>query len=232
MSCKRTVRTRRANQGPSAFTADSHTCVRRTVAALILLAACLTGPAPANAGAVMVDDFSDTAGLLSTGLRQSTVGVQSALDGPGVRGVIGGTRRLTLTALRLDVAGVDGITVRIVRKGTSLSYDSSIGATGQLRLDYDAGGAGLAADLSANTGLALDFSVVDPSAVPCSVSVILADKTQSAIATQSLAKASKQTLLFNFASFRGVNLHKLRSISVTMAPGKAGDLQLGAIRTF
>ncbi len=198
-----------------------------------MLLMCLIGPATANAGAIIVDNFSDTAGvLLSSGLRQSTVGAQTAFDGPGVRGVIGGARRLTLAASRLDVSGVDGITVRVVRKGTSLSYDSSVGATGQLRVDYDAGGAGLGLDLSANTGVGLDFSMVDPSAVPCAVSLTLADRAQSASVTLQLTKASKQTMVFNLASFRGVNLRKLRSISFTVAPGKAGDLQLGAIRTF
>lgn len=206
---------------------------RRAIGVLVAALACLVGPATAPAGGVTIDNFSDTAGvLLSNGLRQSTVGTQTASDGPGVHGVLGGARRLTLTASGLDMAGVDAITVRIVRQGTSLSYDSSVGAVGQLRVDYNAGGAGLAVDLSTSTGLALDFAVVDPSAPPCVVSLILADNSKSVTATQQVTSAGKQTVVFRLTSFRGVNLRKLRSISVTLAPSRAGDLQLGGIRTF
>jgi hypothetical protein len=211
------------------------TGVRRFTAVFVFTV--LTLALATAAPALVIDDFADTAGsTLSTGIKQSTVGSKTVVDGPGLLGVIGGVRQVTLTATVTDLPGAEAVTVRVVRAGSLLSYGSSLGAAGQLQLAYDAGGAGLAANLSSATGLGVDIVTTDAAAMPCSVALTLSDGLRSVTLTKKATVNAAQTVSFSFidrfSPVRTVNLRSIRSISLTLNPGKSGDLEIGGIRTI
>ena len=186
------------------------------------------------AHALVIDDFRDTAGgALSTGIKQSTVGSQTISDGPRLRGVIGGVRRMTLTANVTDLPGLDAVTVRVVRAGSLLNYGSSLGAGGRLQLVYDGGGAGLGVNLSSAVGIAVDIVTADADAVPCPLSLTLSDGLRSQTISQTMTTGGKQTVRFGLRStgLGTVDLRHVRSISLALTPGKSGDLGIGGIRT-
>jgi hypothetical protein len=209
------------------------TGVRTFTAVFIFAAIALATAAPA----LVIDDFTDTAGsALSTGIKQSTVGSKTIVDGPGLHGVVGGVRRMTLTATVTDLPGAEAVTVHIVHAGSRVSYGSSLGAVGQLQLLYDAGGAGLGANLSSATGIVVDIVAVDAAAMPCSMSLTLSDGRRSATLTQTATQSAAQTVSFSltgrFSAVRTVDLRNVRSINLTLTPGKSGDLEIGGIRTI
>jgi len=209
------------------------TRVRTFTAVFVFAVLALATAAPA----LVIDDFADTAdSALSTGIRQSTVGSKTIVDGPGLHGVIGGVRRMTLTAIVTDLPGAEAVTVRIVRGGSRLNYGSSLGAAGQLQLVYDAGGAGLGANLSSAAGIRVDIVAANADAMPCSMSLTLSDGSRSATLTQTATRSAAQTVSFSFtgrfSAVRTVNLRRVRSISLTLTPGKSGDLEIGGIRTI
>jgi hypothetical protein len=216
----------------------------RVLTAMFVFAVLAHASAPA-APALVIDDFADTAGsALSAGIRQLTVGSTAISDGPELHGVIGGVRRVTLTAAGMDLRGAEAITVRVVRAGSLLNYSSSLGARGRLRLVYDAGGAGLGADVSSADSIGVDILAADAAALPCRMSVKLSDGSRSAVLTQVVTQSGAQTVRFGLLgrftrrisapfSERGrVDLHHLRSITLTLTPGKSGDLEIGGIRTI
>ena len=187
------------------------------------------------AHALVIDDFTDTAGgALSTGIKQSTVGSRTISDGPRLRGVIGGVRRMTLTADVTDLPGLDAVTVRVVRAGSLLNYGSSLGARGRLQLVYDAGGAGLGVNLSSAAGIAIDIVAANADAVPCPLSLTLSDGLRSRTVSQAVTTGGSQTVRFGLRStgLGTVDLRHIRSISLTLTPGKSGDLGIGGIRTI
>jgi len=182
---------------------------------------------------LVIDVFSSTVqATLPAGVRQTTVGTQSVADGPGLSGVVGGTRRLTVGASAIQMPGLDSVVVGILPRQTYLSLASSQGADGTLTLTYDAGGAGLGVNLSRARGLRIAVEAVDAAALPCPLTVTLTDGSSSTAATQVLTQAKKQTLQFPFTSLRGVDLSRIQRIEVAIDPSPSGDIQLGGIVTY
>jgi len=160
---------------------------RRT---LVLLASLIVAAARATALAeVTIDDFSSAVTTIEPpGITQAVVGSTTVSDGPGLSGVIGGVRRLTVTATSLKV--LDSVTAGVAPLATVLDYNSSAAANGKIQLDYDAGGTGLTANLSAAAGIRLLVIGTDTSSLPCPTILTIVD---AAGHSASLARSRQPT---------------------------------------
>jgi hypothetical protein len=181
---------------------------------------------------VVIDDFKS--GASATARRvvsHRRIGTLSATD-PKLSGVIGGTRRITVTVTSLQVADLDTVTADILPGLGVLGYASSNGADGRVDLTYDAAGTGLKADLSKEKTLVVDVAEADAAAIPCVITVKLSDATGRTVeSTQTLTAPGARQLQFPLSDFQSVNLRNVRSVALGINPERAGDLQLNQIRT-
>lgn len=193
---------------------------------------------------VTIDDFSDAQNTLlipAVQLLQTTVGSQQQMDS-GVTGVIGGVRKLTLTASEIDdpnPMNPDNVNVGVVSLFSRFAYISSAGADGDFVLLYDRAGFGLNAVLSHAQGIKIDIREADPAAVTPSMKVIvtLNDGFTSVTASKTTDEVCIvfpcQPLLFSFSGdFPGVSPKRIFSVEIAVDPGKAGDMRLGPIETY
>ncbi len=207
----------------------SRSCRASLARALQCLVA-LVAIAPMSAAQVPIDNFSDAASTIDPpGITRSTVGSSTVSDA-GRLGVIGGVRRLIVSATSLGPT--DSLTVGVVPAGTFLDYASTAAATGKTELDYDAGGAGLKANLATSLGIQLSVQA-DAAAVPYSITLTLTDSAaHSASLKRTVTTSGSQTLSFPFSSYAGVGLTNIFSVKLLIVPNTAADLRLGPIRTY
>jgi len=201
--------------------------MRHTAVPFVLLCAVLAAPA----GAIMIDNFRD--GRRATeAVEQGSIGTHTVVE-TQMTSILGGTRRLSIEATKLDVAGADAVSAAVVRTPGRLTYDSSVGGDGRFKLAYDGGGSGLQANLSTTRGIALKLDAADLSALPCPVTLTITDASGgSAIQTQNVTQPTRSILRFMFKTMSGVDLSQVRSIELALDPGAAGDINVQWIRTF
>ncbi|MBI4514453.1 MAG: hypothetical protein HY699_01375 [Deltaproteobacteria bacterium] len=199
--------------------------------AYLLAVPALLAAISASVGALTIDDFSsaDTTGL-PPGIVQASVGSTTATD-PGVAGVIGGVRRITVAATRI-ASKADSVIVGVSTTANLLDYASTVGANGRVEVLYDAGGAGLAANLALTTGISIVVCGADAASVPYTVRVFLVDSAgRSASSLQSFTVSGPRAIYFPLSDFSGVNLSSVFSIRITIDPNKAADLRIDLIET-
>ncbi|MBI4516197.1 MAG: hypothetical protein HY699_10335 [Deltaproteobacteria bacterium] len=174
-----------------------------------------------------IDDFRS--GSPHRGLRQEERGSKARSEAR-LLSVIGGQRRLTITATEIGLADVDAVSTQLEPTGALLNYASSEGADGKLELSYDAGGRKLGLDVSANLSLKVLVADSDEAAVPYSVTLTLTDQSgRKAGATQVVSAPGPQTVDFRLANFPRLDRRRLAAITVVVDPQPAGDLQLSRI---
>lgn len=208
----------------------------------------LTGAASsANAGDVPIDDFSNAnlTGVFVTINSGSGPNPTASASDSGLTGVIGGARRLTVSAqgtipmglvlrAKVDTTVVSGLT-------PGLCANSSVTNKGTFDLLYDAGGVGLDVDLSQFKGILVLPTAVDNGlgTTPLSYKVTLVDTSNnSASATGGNAQSCFDAVQvcadqrFLFSQFSGVNLRHIRSIDISLASENAFDAIIGPITLF
>jgi len=208
----------------------------------------LTGAASsARAGGVPIDDFSNAnlTGMFVTVDSASGPNPTASASDSGLAGVIGGVRRLTVSAqgtipMGLELrAKVDTTVTAGLTPG--LCANSSVTNKGTFDLLYDAGGIGLDVDLSKFKGILVLPAAIDNGlgASPLSYKVTLVDTSNnSASATGSsfescfdgMQMCTEQRFLLS--QFSGVNLRNIRSITISLASENAFDAIIGPITLF
>ena len=212
-----------------------HRAVRHFRSWLLTLLAVSLGAADARA--LLIDDFSSaTTTAFPPGIMRTSVGSTTVVDGslmvPRV-GVIGGVRELRLDAT--SIGANDSVTIGVFTPATLADYSSTVAANGRIVLTYNAGGAGLDADLSMLGGIRLRFQSVDAAAPPVAVTVALSDTSaQSGSVMETIFVPGPQSvdLPLQNGEFAGVDLAHIRSIVVMVDPQVAGDLRFDIIETF
>jgi len=188
---------------------------------------------PAEVVAVDIDDFGDavTTGSPQT-LDQNGGRSKAAKETGSVKGVLGGTRQMTVSSNGTTLPRGQSITAWVNRQRNGLEYSSSLGASGSLELVYDASGRGLNADLGSAKGVSVLFDA-DVSAVPYKVTLTLTDTSQgSSSIVQKVTAAGAQRVDFLFSSVSGFNPRKAVRLALLVEPQVAGDLQITKIRTL
>jgi hypothetical protein len=205
----------------------------RIPALALLVTGAIATLAAIPAGALMIDDFnSGASATLRRGVRQRRMGSLSANDA-GLKGVLGGQRRVTVTVESQDAGDLDTVSADIVPGAGLFGYSSSGGADGRFDLTYDAGGAGLNANLSSESGVLIDIVDADRSSVPYAMTLVITDRTgRAGTTTKTGTIAGPLQVRFLLSGLPRVDLSHVRSIVLTVNPQKAGDLQLNKIRTF
>ncbi|MBI1813346.1 MAG: hypothetical protein HYR72_00015 [Deltaproteobacteria bacterium] len=205
----------------------------RMPALALLVTGAIATLAAIPAAAVMIDDFnSGASATLPRGVRQRRMGSLSAND-TGLKGVLGGQRRVTVTVESQDSGDLDIVSADIVPGAGLFGYASSGGADGRFDLTYDAGGAGLNANLLSESGVLIDVAEADLSSVPYTITLVIADRSgRSGTITKASTSAGPQQVRLLLSALPKVDLAHVRSIVVSVNPQKSGDLQLNKIRTF
>lgn len=204
----------------------------RIACAMGVVVATLSGAATNNiAMAATIDSFTGTQSGSPVSLTVSTVGPIGGASETGVAGVIGGDRTTSMTGVMFDAAGIDSASASIFPAAGFLDYESSVGATALVTLNY---GPGLAADFSADDRVRIDLLDFDfANGIPMLVTVSLNDGVNSASFAQSVnASGPNPNFDFLFSAFPPVvNFAAIDSIEVNFAPGKAADFRVGSITT-
>jgi hypothetical protein len=165
----------------------------------------------------------------------------SATDS-GLGGVIGGVRRLTVSAVGL-IPGGQEVSAKIdtavnppITPG--LCANSSFDGFGTFELLYDGGGGGLDADLSQFSGIRILPSIVDVGVgpVPVSYKLTLVDEALNVASVgidqmQSCFENCNE-LRFFFSDFSGIGLRHIRSIALSISSDSAFDAIIGPILLF
>lgn len=184
-----------------------------------------------TASAATIDSFTGTQSGAPVSLTVTTAGGMDVASETGVPGVIGGDRTTTLTGAMFDAPGIDSASASIYPSAGFLDYESSVGATASVKLQY---GPGLAADFSSDDRIRIDLLDFDyANGIPMLVTVSLLEGLNASTFAQSLnASGPNPTFDFPFLSFPPVvNFAAIDSIEVSFAPGKAGDFRIGSITT-
>jgi len=206
--------------------------INQVACAAGLIMGTLSGAATNNtATAATIDSFTGTQSGSPVSLTVSTIGPIGGVSETGVAGVIGGDRTTSMTGVMFDAAGIDSASASIFPSAGFLDYESSVGATALVKLNY---GPGLAADFSADDRVRIDLLDFDfANAIPMLVTVSLNDGSNSSSLAQSVnASGPNPTFDFLFAAFpQVINFAAIDSIEVNFAPGKAGDFRVGSITT-
>ena len=152
-------------------------------------------------------------------------------------GVVGGVRKLTVTATL--VSGMSENVTSGVDPGGGLCYNSSDNADGQDELVYDRGGLGLQnVNLSHAQGIQVRVFSASPSSIPYSVKVTLVDASGNSASKQETSSQvcsgspECDPLLFPFTDYAAVNLRRIVSITVLIDPSQAADIFFDPIRTY
>lgn len=184
----------------------------------------------ASMAQMTIDAFSSAVTTVEPpGITRSTVGSTTVTDS-GRSAVIGGVRRVIVSATSLGPS--DSITVGDLTTQMLFDYSSTALATGKVELDYDAGGAGLHADVAGSMGIQIPVQT-DAAAVPCAVTLTLTDGAGVMVSVKKTVTLSgAQLLSYPFTGFPGVNLGNIASIKILVAPDTAADLRLGTITTY
>lgn len=194
-----------------------------------------------------IDLFTDASALtqfvVDTNVRQDTVGSTVRVD-PGLSGVIGEVRQLTVTMSSALLPPLDAVVSGVQAPPIALlEYASSSGADGNVELLYDRNGNGLNATLAFAQGIRLIIAAASLQCVTpgLDLTVTLTDSfLMTAASTQTVTLAVMPgmplTLDFPFSAFAGVDPISLFSIAVAIdpQPSELGgcDMELEGIRTF
>ncbi len=202
----------------------SRTATTAAFCLLLVAAFCDTGKA------IIIDDFSSAVTTLQPpGIKQTGPGTATGTD-PGLSGVIGGVRKLQVTVT--SEPANQGVRVGVIAAATILSYASDDSANGKMTLLYDAGGAGLGADLSSALNLSVNVFFADAAAPPYTVEVTLVDSSAKiASVTQTILISGARIIDFPFSSFTGVNIANIFSIKIAIDPNTAADILLDIVET-
>lgn len=201
----------------------------------------------AGAAEAAIDLFTDASALtqyvVDANVKQDTIGSTTRND-PGLSGVIGGTRTLTVDLASAGFPGLDALVAGVSAPPLALFiYDSSADADGSIRLRYDRNGNGLNASLAFATGIRLPIVSADLTCVTPGLDVTVT-LTDSFLATASdtqtvllpVSPGMPLPLDFPFSAFAGVDPIGLYAIEITVDPQPSAlggcDLQLAAIRTY
>ncbi len=204
----------------------------RRVAAAGLLLWSVHVVTPQVSRGVVIDNFSDA---VTTAVRQNLEqlgkGSKKIKDRGTLRGVLGGSRQLTVRLDNPDTSA-DSISLWVDRSVNRLSYASSVGADGALEIVYDSNGLGLRANWSAVKGVRVRIDA-DASSVPYAATLTLADAAgRSATATQTVSLPGAQLVEFLLSRIRGINVRKIARVTLVIDPRTAADLELSGIETF
>ena len=187
-----------------------------------------------RAQALVIDDFSSAvATKFPPGTDRTTVGTTTIVEPNALTGIIGGIREERVTATVLGPG--DSISAGVFPSGTLLDFASTVGGDGALGLRYNAGGAGLNADLSSFGGLRVRFISIDGSAVPINVTLTLTDNgghTASVVRVVTSATTTALDLPVTDGAFAAVDLHHINTILFTIDPNLAGDMRLDTMESF
>jgi hypothetical protein len=162
----------------------------------------------------------------------------------GLSGVLGGSRKLTVSVGTCTFCGMGPFDDRVVAGADPapmglFCFNSTASADGSFELLYDANGAGLGASLSFADGIRVQIVNIDAASFPFAVTITLKSGPNSAQATQTVPNSpplpTDVDLDFPFASFTGIggiDLDDLSSITVAVDPATAADLQILRIETY
>jgi len=151
----------------------------------------------------------------------------SSVTDPGLNGVLGGVRQLTVAATRLDLPGLDNVAAGAAVLGDFFDYHASLGAIGNVALRYDQGGAGLNVSIYGFDHFQLAVLIADASSVPYDATVTVEDNTGgSASSTQTITTPGRVTIAWPLASFSSVDLNAVQSITLVIAPNLAADMRV------
>jgi hypothetical protein len=232
--------------------------MRLTLAALCGVV--VLGVVPAFAIEETIDDFTDanfpgtilcvpTAPKPDCPVNTFNLGVfvantNTMASDSGLGGVLGGTRKLTVSVASCTFCGTGPFDDRVVGGADPapmglFCYNSTASADGSFELLYDAGGAGLGTSLNFAEGIRVALINIDASSFPLDLTVILSSGANSAQATQTVPNSAplptNLTLDFPYASFagiQGINLGDLSAVRVLVDPAAAADLQVDGIETY
>ena len=218
--------------GRSPWLHHSRPGVRRPALATLLGALILLAAAPGQA--LVIDDFSAATNTkFPPGVTRMAVGPTTVVEPAALAGVIGGIREMRVTATSLGPS--DSVSAGVFTPSTFLDYASTVGANGALALRYNAGGAGLNADLSTFGGLRVRFISIQPSAVPLTLTLTLTDNANNSASVVRVVTSTATTsvnLPTTDGEFAGVDLQHIKDILFTVDPNLAGDLRLDTIESF
>lgn len=185
--------------------------------------------------AIIIDDFDhgvNTAWPPAV-TRYPPPGSTTATD-TGLSGVIGGARKLTVTANFLPLlSGLfdpsDNVTAGAAVLGDFLDYSSTFTAIGEVALHYDRNGLGLNLSVGGFDHFQLIVIDADPASVPYDATVTVEDDWHNqASSTQTIPfpEWGPRTIAWPLANFSGVDLNAVRSITLVVAPNFAADMRL------
>jgi hypothetical protein len=199
---------------------------------LAVLAA-LVSAGPARAGLV-IDDFGSTTypypaptGFVQGAVGQSTIAETGLPEGA----TFGGVRTATISVASVTSTG-DFANFRVdpspTGSGGSLSYASTTGTDGALRLAY---GPGPDLDLAGHHGIRVDLLEFDhANGLDMTVILTLTDASGAEMSeTLAVSSAGRQTLTFALTGFSGLDLGQIRTIGLTFDAGLSSDFRLASI---
>lgn len=189
--------------------------------------------ASAASAQYLIDDFSDVDDPTPWPVTIDEIATVQIHE-TGLNHVLGGSRHSTIRATFLAQHGLDYVTAAIVPNfGMVMDYSSSSGAEGDWNLLYDGDGAGLNADFSNMTEIAVAFDLFDyANNQDMPVTVSISDGNSLASLSLSLDHAGPQTLHFSFSDFDGigqVDMSSIQGVAVFLEPVLATDFRIGSI---
>jgi hypothetical protein len=186
---------------------------------------------PARAASFLLDDFSDTViAKQPDSDEQHAKGSKKLKD--RVKGVVGGTREVTLSVIDTKSSASTSAGLWIDPTVKSLNYASTVGVKGSLQVLYDADGRGFNAEFANVNGLRVEINA-SASAVPYQVMLTLTDRgAKSASSSRTVSKVGVQQVEFFFKDIELANSRKLQSILLAITPGAAGDLEIRKIESI
>lgn len=197
---------------------------RLSIAATVLGA--VLSAAPAHAFLRLIDHFREAVTTkLPPGITQNTVGSSPTIVDSGLPGVLGGVRKLTVTATSLIF--FDSVTAGAGLAGDYFDYSSSVTASGRFDLLYDGGGSGLNLSLVGAEFFEIQMTDADAAAVPLDVTITLTDNSlNSASSTQTVLTPGPGSVRLGVDAFTGINLSAIHSIELKVSASLGGDLRL------
>lgn len=207
-----------------------------SVVAVGCLSACLFGGIQTAEATIIIDDFSEV-GLPSPWTVTVSTVTSVTNSETGLSSVIGGVRTSTVTGISFSVPGLDDVDVTVAPSPIGLfDFRTSSGAHGNTSLLYNAGGGGLAADLSNEAGIVIDIVEFDHGGgVDMPISISISDGTNTATLVELLTSPGAQSVLFginDFVGIGGVSLSSIDSINILFDAQLAQDFRVGQISTI
>jgi len=173
-----------------------------------------------NSQALIIDSFNDTSQSVSSGGSiTNTVAASEAL---------GGFRQLDI----LSSTG-PGITAANVFATASLgifAHNENSFTSGSSRITWNANGAGLGVDLTANNAFILDTLTIDQGSMD--VTIGITDNNSTDFVTLSNITNSNSLPTISFYSFSGIDFNLIDEIYLEIDAGQASDITLDEIRTM